>query len=134
MGIFLEGKRIPLANETSDILSSAILMGSIQVTNDKLPVILMADRQTTGGYAQIATVITPDLPKAAQAKAGDKITFQRVSVEDAGKLYIEYERKIAAVKDGLGSGMIVKSSSTQNLQLNGSLYRTIIEETIKGSN
>ena len=134
MGIFLEGEQIELKNETSDILSSAILMGSIQITNDRTPVILMADRQTTGGYAQIATVITPDLPRAAQAKAGDKITFQRMSVEEARKLYIEYEQKIAAVKDGLGSGMIVKSLSTQNLHLNGDLYKVIIEETTKSSN
>ena len=130
MGIFLEGLPIGFKNETVDILSSAILMGSVQVTNDATPVILMADCQTTGGYAQIATVITADLPKLAQAKAGDKVTFRRVSVCKAQNLYKEYEQSIVAIKEQLGTGLTIKSSQTKNLTLNGSNYRAIIEEVI----
>jgi len=130
MGIFLEGTKLDLKKESADILSSAILMGSIQVTNDATPVILMADRQTTGGYAQIATVISPDLPKAAQAKPGTKIRFQKVNVRQAQGIYMEYEQKIATIKAGLGHGLTVKSSSTQNININGNAYRAIIEEVL----
>ena len=128
MGIFLEGSPLTFTGETADILSSAILMGSIQVTNDATPVLLMADRQTTGGYAQIATVITPDLPKAAQAKPGVKVTFQKVNVTEAQNIYKEYEEKITHIKKNLGAGMAAKSVSTQNLVLNGHSYKGIIEE------
>jgi len=130
MGIFLQGSPIDFKNETADILSSAILMGSIQVTNDATPVILMADCQTTGGYAQIATVISADLPKIAQAKAGDKISFKSISVHEAQNIYKEYEQKIITIKAQLGSGLIAKSSHTKNLKLNGNAYRAIIEEVI----
>jgi len=128
MGIFLEGSPLEFSNKTADILSSAILMGSIQITNDATPVILMADRQTTGGYAQIAAVITPDLPKAAQAKPGAKINFQKVNIEEAQNIYKEYERKITNIKEQLGDGVFAKSTSTQNLNLNEKTYKAIIEE------
>jgi allophanate hydrolase subunit 2 len=48
-----------------------------------MPIIMTADCQTTGGYAKIATVISPNLPKLAQAKAGDRIRFVACSDEDA---------------------------------------------------
>jgi len=128
MGIFLEGSALSFTNKTADILSSAILMGSVQITNDATPVILMADRQTTGGYAQIATVISPDLPKAAQAKPGAKISFQKVSISEAQNIYKEYEKQIANVKEKLGAGTAVRASSAKTLSLNGSSYKAIIEE------
>jgi antagonist of KipI len=61
----------------------------------------MADRQTTGGYAQIATVITPDLEKAAQAKPGAKIKFQKVSINEAQRIYTAYEKKISEIQSKL---------------------------------
>ena len=128
MGIFLEGAPLSFKNETADILSSAILMGSIQITNDATPVILMADRQTTGGYAQIATVITPDLEKAAQAKPGAKINFQKVAVKEAQNIYTDYEKKIADIKAKLAFGAYAKSSRTQYLDLGDKIYKAIIEE------
>ena len=130
MGIFLEGAPIAFSNETADILSSAILMGSIQVTNDATPIILMADRQTTGGYAQIATVISTDLPKLAQARPNDKVRFQKVDVHEAHYLYKEYEQKISIIKKELSHGTHAISSKTKNLTLNGQTYKTIIEEVM----
>jgi len=59
----------------ADIISDATPVGSLQVPAAGLPVLLMADRQTTGGYAKIATVITADLGVAAQVAPGDSLQF-----------------------------------------------------------
>ena len=62
MGYRLEGK--PIAHkESADIISDGIMIGSVQVPGNGLPIILMADRQTTGGYTKVATVISVDLPR-----------------------------------------------------------------------
>ncbi|AVX21753.1 biotin-dependent carboxylase uncharacterized domain-containing protein [Carboxydocella sporoproducens DSM 16521] len=98
MGYRLDGPKIQ--HKTSpDIISDGIVMGSIQVPGHGLPIIMMADRQTTGGYTKIATVITADLNKIAQAKPGDAIRFQAVSIEEAHEIYRAYEEKIRNVKD-----------------------------------
>jgi antagonist of KipI len=74
MGYRLDGPR--LAHESgADILSDATPVGSLQVPASGLPILLMADRQTTGGYPKIATVITADLPLAGQLAPGDWIEF-----------------------------------------------------------
>lgn len=59
----------------ADILSDATPIGSLQVPASGQPILLMADRQTTGGYPKIATVITADLPLAGQLAPGDWIEF-----------------------------------------------------------
>jgi antagonist of KipI len=67
----------------ADILSDATPIGSIQVPASGQPILLMADRQTTGGYAKIATVITADLPLAGQLAPGDWIEFVEVARQTA---------------------------------------------------
>jgi allophanate hydrolase subunit 2 len=69
-----------------DIISDGIAMGSIRVPGHGQPIVLMADRQTTGGYPKIATVISADLPALGRARAGEKIAFEAVSLEDAQEL------------------------------------------------
>ena len=71
----------------TDIVSDGIVFGSIQVPSGGVPIILMADHQTAGGYAKIGTVLSFDLPKLAQARPGDKVRFAKISAEDAQKLY-----------------------------------------------
>ncbi|WP_029319016.1 biotin-dependent carboxyltransferase family protein, partial [Butyrivibrio sp. AE3004] len=85
MGIRLDGKEVE-ANAPTDIVSDGITFGSIQVTSSGMPIILMADHQTTGGYAKIATVISEDLQFLAQARPGDVIRFKQVDIEDVQKL------------------------------------------------
>ena len=85
MGIRLEGKPI-VSKNTSDIISDGTVFGAVQVPSGGQPIILMADRQTTGGYAKIATVITADLPRAAQMRPGNTVRFMRVSVEQAQEI------------------------------------------------
>lgn len=62
---------------------------------------MMADHQTTGGYTKIAGVISVDLPLVAQSRPGYKVHFQKVTVEEAQKLYIEQVEKLKALKEEL---------------------------------
>ena len=82
MACFLDGPRLTHARG-HDIVSDGISMGAIQVPGEGLPIVLMADRQSTGGYPKIATVIGPDLGRLAQAQAGARLRFSAVSVAEA---------------------------------------------------
>ncbi|MBU5612861.1 5-oxoprolinase subunit C family protein [Geomonas azotofigens] len=82
MGVLLEGPTIEHA-AGPDIISDALSAGAIQVPGDGHPIIMMADCQTTGGYAKIGFVIGPDLSKLAQAKAGDSVTFVECGDQEA---------------------------------------------------
>lgn len=87
MGYRLEGKEIKL-NDTSELISEGMTMGSIQITNQGQPIVMMADSPTTGGYPKIANVIWADLPLLAQCEAGNsKIRFQEVNLEEAQEKY-----------------------------------------------
>lgn len=88
MGCRLEGPFIAYKT-TSDIISDGIAFGSVQVPSHGKPIILLSDRQTTGGYAKIATVISVDIPKLVQRKTDQKIRFQAVTVEEAQKLLLD---------------------------------------------
>jgi biotin-dependent carboxylase-like uncharacterized protein len=82
MGYRLEG--VPLEHAgPADVLSDATPIGSIQVPASGQPILLMADRQTTGGYPRIGTLITADLPAAGQLAPGDWIEFAACSREAA---------------------------------------------------
>lgn len=82
MGYRLEGGRVPRLSD-AEMISDATVAGAIQVPPSGEPVLLMADRQTTGGYPQMATVITADLPLVAQLAPGDWIEFQLCSRAEA---------------------------------------------------
>jgi antagonist of KipI len=82
MGYRLIGPSLDCA-ERAEMLSDATPMGSIQVTGSGQPIVLMADRQTTGGYPRIATVISADLPVAGQLAPGDWIEFSACSRDEA---------------------------------------------------
>jgi biotin-dependent carboxylase-like uncharacterized protein len=97
MGYRLEGPLIE-HKAGADIVSDGIPPGAVQVPGDGLPIILLADRQTTGGYVKIATVSTADLPKLAQAQPGDRVRFLQVTEEEAYRLLREYEKSIDALK------------------------------------
>ncbi len=91
MGIRLEGPELKGING-NDIISDGIVFGSVQIPNSGKPIILMADHQTTGGYAKAATVISVDLSRLAQVRPGDKIRFVKTSVEQAEELAIAEKR------------------------------------------
>lgn len=75
----------------ADIISDGTAFGVVQIPADGQPIILMADRQTTGGYTKIATVISADLPGLVQGKPGTAYRFQAVQVEEAQALLQEME-------------------------------------------
>ena len=85
MGIRLKGEALESV-QGMDIISDAIPLGSIQVSADGQPIILLADRQTTGGYAKIATVIRSDIWKLAQVRPGMSLRFQVVTPRQADKI------------------------------------------------
>ena len=82
MGCRLEGAVIE-HKESGDIISDGIAFGAIQVPSAGKPIIMLADRQTTGGYTKIANVITADFRLIGQLKAGDKVRFEKVSIAHA---------------------------------------------------
>jgi biotin-dependent carboxylase-like uncharacterized protein len=82
MACFLDGPRLTHA-KGYNIVSDGIAMGAIQVPGDGRPIVLMADRQSTGGYPKIATVIGPDLGRLAQARPGTAFRFEAVSIAEA---------------------------------------------------
>lgn len=82
MGYRLEGAQLRHLRG-ADILSEATPVGALQVPGSGEPILLMADRQTTGGYTTIANVITADLPIAGQLAPGDWIAFSACTHEEA---------------------------------------------------
>lgn len=100
MGYRLEGPRIQ-HREGADIVSDGIPLGAVQLPGDGLPIILLVDRQTTGGYTKIATTVSVDIPRIAQAKPGDKINFQQVDEEQAVTLLKKYEQQMETIKSHL---------------------------------
>lgn len=85
MGYRLAGSKIA-QKDTASFISDGTATGSLQVPSDGQPILLMADRQTTGGYPKIAVVISADLPLAAQLAPGDRIRFVLCTVAQAQRL------------------------------------------------
>lgn len=83
MGCRLDGEIVEHKGESGDIISDGIAFGAIQVPTAGKPIIMLSDRQTTGGYTKIANVISADFRILAQLKAGDRVRFAQVSVAAA---------------------------------------------------
>lgn len=100
MGYRLKGEPLSLEH-AQEILSEAVNFGTIQVPSDGNPIILLADRQTTGGYPKIGQVASVDLPRLAQMKPGDQLRFSEITIEQAFHLLIEKEKEIQQLKKGI---------------------------------
>lgn len=96
MGYRLAGPRLEHAGGAS-ITSDATPLGVLQVPDSGQPILLMADRQTTGGYAKIATVISADISLAAQLGPGDEIRFVVCALRDALRALIAQEQSLMAI-------------------------------------
>jgi biotin-dependent carboxylase-like uncharacterized protein len=103
MGCRLDGPVIAHRG-SADIISDWVPLGGVQVPGDGRPIILLADRQTTGGYPKIATVIGPDIGRVAQRRPGDALSFRAVSVAEAQGIVREVEAALAALPARLVSG------------------------------
>lgn len=97
MGYRLKGPKVE-HKRGADILTDATPPGSVQVPGDGMPIILLADGQTTGGYSKIATVISVDQNLLAQARPGDRVRFQQVTLTEAHRLLEEMEKKVERIR------------------------------------
>jgi len=97
MGYRLSGARFPRI-EGREMISDAAFTGGIQVPPSGEPILLMSDRQTTGGYPQIATVITADLPIAGQLAPGDWVEFKRCTMTVAVAALRAQEEMLGAAR------------------------------------
>lgn len=100
MGFRLEGPQIEHA-KGYNIVSDGIVTGSIQVPGSGMPIVLLADAQTTGGYPKIATVISADIPVLGRRRPGRKVRFEAVSVGEAERLRREQEDGLSRCIEGL---------------------------------
>jgi antagonist of KipI len=97
MGYRLEGPHLSL-KDPGELISEAVAFGSIQVPSDGNAIVLLADRQTTGGYPKIGQVASVDLPLVSQLKPGDRLRFEEISLQDAQQLLVDEAQKIQQLK------------------------------------
>ena len=122
MGYRLKGPKIKSKNG-SDIITDGVPLGSIQVPQDGMPIVMLADRQTTGGYAKIATVISVDIDKLAQMKPGNKIKFTPINLEEAHRLLGEREKNITDLQ-------FKKKETIESKSGNARIFKVKLEEKI----
>ena len=101
MGCRLEGPAIE-HKRGPDVVSDGSALGSVQVPGSGQPIILLADRGTTGGYTKAATVIGPDIGMLAQAMPGATVRFVSVSVEEAHEILRDQEAMVREIKAHVG--------------------------------
>jgi antagonist of KipI len=104
MGYRLKGETLRLS-EPRELLSEGVVAGSVQVPSGGSPILLMSDRQTTGGYPKIGQAATVDLPLIAQLQPGAKLRFKEVSVEESQQLIMAQKRHLAELKSAIGLKM-----------------------------
>lgn len=97
MGYRLEGKSLTL-QQPLNLLSEGVTYGTIQIPPNGKPIILMADRQTTGGYPKIGQVISADLSLLAQLQPLHTIKFKKVSIAEAESAFIKKEQALHKIK------------------------------------
>lgn len=102
MGYRLSGRELRSA-KGAELISTAVLTGTVQVPPGGEPIVLLADRQTTGGYPMVAQVITADLGAVAQLRPGNKIRFTEVTIDEAHEA-LRFVEKVLGELKGAGDG------------------------------
>lgn len=100
MGFRLKGPGLSL-EKPAEMITEAVCFGTIQVPSEGNPIVLLADRQTTGGYPKIAQIAACDFPLMAQTMPGDSIRFRRISYSEAQGLFLEKEKDLKLLKLGI---------------------------------
>ena len=129
LGARLEGPEIEHAKQAG-IISDGVAFGSVQVPANGQPIVMLADRQSTGGYTKIATVISSDIPLLAQLTPGKKVMFRQVSVEQAQEIYMEERNKLQALKDSIAAACKEDAllDRTLTVTVNGRTCRVRVQE------
>lgn len=125
MGLRLEGPALA-HRDGADIPSDGLVTGAIQVPGNGQPILLLNDRQTVGGYAKIATVISADLPRVGRLRSGDTLLFATVTVAEAEALRRRLEAEIASA---IGSIRPVRPAGGIDLE---ALYRSNLISGVVG--
>ena len=97
MGYRLTGGMPVASSRAGEMVSDAAFIGGLQIPPSGEPILLMADRPTTGGYPQIVVVITADMPSAAQLSPGDWVEFEVCSRADAIAALVAQEGNALAI-------------------------------------
>jgi len=97
MGYRIQGEALSL-EAPLEMISEAVTFGTVQVPPDGNPIILMADRPTTGGYPKIATVVRVDLPLLAQIFAPGALMFALITIQEAQSLYLAREDELSRLR------------------------------------
>lgn len=118
MGFRLTGEKIEHNEKGYNIVSDGIASGGIQVPGNGQPIILLADKQTTGGYPKIATVITADLGRLAQMRPGSVIHFKSVGREEAVKALRDAHAAVAKAVASIRPAGAAALDSSELLALN----------------
>ena len=135
MGCRLDG---PVIEHKVDgnIISDGMVTGAIQVPTAGLPIIMLAERQTVGGYTKIATVITADLPVIGQCRAGDTVRFQKITVEQAHELWRQVQQRLDALEQAIQQPEPQSAAQAPHMlgpvhhyriRVNGKVYETSIQ-------
>jgi len=106
MGYRMRGEVLTLT-QPLEMISEATAFGTVQVPPDGNPIVLMADRQSAGGYPKIAYVASVDLPLLAQALPGASLRFAIVEMEEAQALYLARAAELAALREQVRAAMAV---------------------------
>lgn len=120
-GARLQGPVIESRTRRYEIVSDAVVAGAVQVPGDGKPIVLLADRQTTGGYTKIGVVASVDLPLLAQAQPGTTVRFERCTVEVAQALLRRRRAELMGVPLHSAAG-----SPEYSLKVNGRPVRVVV--------
>jgi len=124
MGARLQGP--PIAHRSgADIISDSTPLGAVQVPPDGQPMILLADRQTTGGYTKIAVVVQEDIFRLGQATPGQVIRFRQISVSEACDALRAYEGRFDALRRAWQS--LLGERGSYSLSLGARSYQVGVE-------
>lgn len=122
MGCRLEGAAIAQKSD-GNIISDGMVTGAIQVPTSGQPIIMLAERQTVGGYAKIAAVISADLPVVGQCRAGDVLRFQAVSLAEAHRLWRGFVQEL----EDLRSRLERSAKAAYRVVVEGNVYQIEVE-------
>ena len=124
MGCRLKGEPI-VSQKGHDIISDGIARGAVQIPKHGQPIIMMADRQTAGGYTKIATVVSADTDVLAQTAVGDKVSFEKVTVEQAAEIYAERKKMLDSLEEKLNK---TPQKRVFIVEVNDKKYQLTLEE------
>ena len=100
MGMKLDFRGEPFVTERSlTLISDAVVLGDVQIPGDGKPIVLLVDRQPTGGYPRLATVISADLPALAQQPAGSVVRFKPVDAATAVAALRAHRRDLDGLRE-----------------------------------